>query len=217
MADAALISAFFTRPARPNMAPAASFVPSLRRYNALVYRSGATTTPLFNVSLAANGTTTSGTTRFEEELTLPAGPYQLEIATANVHGLGGKTAASAEFTVGECLWDACCCLAQAALLALQQSQLHFSPASSWGSLPPALTPSTPEHPPSSQASPLLPPSLMVLATRAAQRCRCCAPAVCQTMRWPPTLSRPTATRMETPRWAEVEAGWGGPDGHAAMP
>ena len=76
-----------------------------------MYRSGATTTPLFNVSLAANGTTTSGTTSFEEELTLPAGPYQLEIATANVHGLGGKTAASAEFTVGERIHHTCCCWA----------------------------------------------------------------------------------------------------------
>lgn len=66
-----------------------------------MYRSGSTTSPMLNFTLAANGTTASGTTSFEEELTLPAGPYQLEIATANVHGAGAGSALSAEFTVGE--------------------------------------------------------------------------------------------------------------------
>lgn len=77
------------------------FLPLSRRYTALLYRSGSTASPLFNLTLAANGTSASGTTSFAEELALPAGPYQLEIVTANVHGAGGKTPLSAEFSVGE--------------------------------------------------------------------------------------------------------------------
>ena len=77
--------------------------PRPRRYTALVYRSGSTATPMFNFTLTADGTTS-----FEEELTLPAGPYQLEIATANVHGAGAQSALSAEFTVGEAgPWPGC--------------------------------------------------------------------------------------------------------------
>ncbi len=79
-------------------------LPPTARYTALLYRAGSTATPLATLNVVANGTTASGTTSFTEELTLPAGPYQLEIATANVHGAGAKTATSAEFTVGECGW-----------------------------------------------------------------------------------------------------------------
>lgn len=62
----------------------------------MLYRPANTTAPYLSLPLKA-----AGTTSFSEELALPAGPYKLEIATANVHGAGAKSALTAEFTVGE--------------------------------------------------------------------------------------------------------------------
>lgn len=72
-----------------------------RRYTALLYRPTNLTTPIFSLALTASGTAASGTTSFTEELALPAGPYRLEIATANVYGAGGKSGMTANFTVGK--------------------------------------------------------------------------------------------------------------------
>lgn len=79
-----------------------------RRYTALLYRPTNLTHPIFSLDLAAAGTTTAGTTSFTEDVALPAGPYRLEIATANVHGAGTKSDMTADFTVGEALqhWQA---------------------------------------------------------------------------------------------------------------
>lgn len=74
--------------------------PHLRRYTALLYRPTNLTAPIFSLALAADGTTAAGTTSFSEDVALPAGPYRLEIATANVHGDGAKSSMTAEFTVG---------------------------------------------------------------------------------------------------------------------
>ncbi|PRW20837.1 Ig-like domain repeat [Chlorella sorokiniana] len=70
------------------------------QYTALLYRPTNLTAPIFSLALAADGTTAAGTTSFSEDVALPAGPYRLEIATANVHGDGAKSSMTAEFTVG---------------------------------------------------------------------------------------------------------------------
>lgn len=61
----------------------------------MLYRPQAMTAPLLSLPLKA-----AGSSPFTEELALPAGPYRLEIATANVHDAGAKSALTAEFTVG---------------------------------------------------------------------------------------------------------------------
>ena len=73
------------------------------RYTAVLYRPANTTAPYLSLPLKA-----AGTTSFSEELALPAGPYKLEIATANVHGAGAKSALTAEFTVGEAAVTGAC-------------------------------------------------------------------------------------------------------------
>lgn len=66
-----------------------------RRYTAVLYRPTDTSTPYLTLPLKAQGTTS-----FTEELGLPAGPYQLEVATANVWGAGAKSGLTGPFTVG---------------------------------------------------------------------------------------------------------------------
>ena len=67
----------------------------------MLYRPANPTTPYLSLPLKADGTLS-----FTEELALPAGPYRLEIATANTRGAGAKSALTAEFTVGEA-WRQC--------------------------------------------------------------------------------------------------------------
>ncbi|PRW20918.1 fibronectin type III domain-containing [Chlorella sorokiniana] len=69
------------------------------RYTALLYRPTNLTAPIFSLALAADGTTAAGTTSFSEELALPAGPYRLVIATANVRGDGAKSSMTSEFSI----------------------------------------------------------------------------------------------------------------------
>lgn len=73
----------------------------LRRYTALLYRPTNLANPIFSLALTASGITDNGITSFTEDVALPAGPYRLEVATENVHGQGGKSVTTAEFTVGE--------------------------------------------------------------------------------------------------------------------
>jgi len=73
----------------------------LHRYTLNMYRPANTTAPVFSAVLSAAGSTVGSDTTFTQEVQVPAGPYQLEITTANVHGAGDKTALSADFTVGE--------------------------------------------------------------------------------------------------------------------
>lgn len=75
--------------------------PTLHRYTLNLYRPANTTAPVFSSALSAAGSTSAGVTTFTQEVQVPAGPYTLEITTANVHGAGAKTALSEEFTVGE--------------------------------------------------------------------------------------------------------------------
>lgn len=71
------------------------------RYTLNLYRPSNEAAPVFSTALSAAGSTTAGVTTFTQEVQVPAGPYRLEITTANVHGDGGKTALSDTFTVGE--------------------------------------------------------------------------------------------------------------------
>lgn len=64
----------------------------------MLYRPQNLATPYLNLTLKAEGTAS-----FAEEVALPAGPYKLEIATANEWGKGSKSSMTAEFTVGEAL------------------------------------------------------------------------------------------------------------------
>lgn len=81
------------------------------RYTALLYRPTNLTSPIFSLALTASGTAASGTTSFTEDVALPAGPYRLEIATANVHGAGAKSDMTGDFIVGEPRAHPCGCAA----------------------------------------------------------------------------------------------------------
>ena len=76
----------------------------------MLYRPTDTNVPYLTLVLKAQlGDTESDPTPFSEELALPAGPYRLEIATANTWGAGAKSGLTATaFTVGQSGgWPAC--------------------------------------------------------------------------------------------------------------
>lgn len=95
----------------------------------MLYRPTDTSTPYLTLPLKAQGTTS-----FTEELGLPAGPYQLEVATANVWGPGAKSGLTDPFTVGaQGGWQAelCACTARLHCTAAHSAVPHPQCVSPW--------------------------------------------------------------------------------------
>ena len=162
------------------------------KYTLNLYRPANTTAPVFSAVLSAAGTTAAGITTFTQQVQVPAGPYTLEITTANVHGAGDKTALSSEFTVGE--------PGQGAARAARHPSRGGSQQHGRGAGTDAVgLAALPHVSLCLQVCPPAPPLPRARAAPAGHSSRCCVPRMCRMTRWPPTSSRHTPMLRALPR------------------